>query len=236
MNNSKIDTIEIQSKVLGKAMAVMVYVPADFTEGLPTLYFMHGRNGDEKIIHALDIQAVADKMIADGRMHPILIACPRMEDALGLNAYEDYFFDEVLSHVEQQYKTRKRYIGGCSAGGYIALNYALRHPTMFERVGGHMPAIDEQLDDEDLHYFGTREQWAANNPLFLAEKHSLPTKIEFYLDAGNEDEGGFYRGCAQLAERLAARGAQVQNHLNEGHHTIDYIKAHLEEYLMFYAK
>lgn len=63
MNNSKIDTIEIQSKVLGKAMAMMVYVPADFTEGLPTLYFMHGRNGDEKIIHALDIQAVADKMI-----------------------------------------------------------------------------------------------------------------------------------------------------------------------------
>ena len=42
MNNSKIDTIEIQSKVLGKAMAMMVYVPADFTEGLPTLYFMHG--------------------------------------------------------------------------------------------------------------------------------------------------------------------------------------------------
>ncbi len=49
MNNSKIDTIEIQSKVLGKAMAMMVYVPADFTEGLPTLYFMHGRSGDESI-------------------------------------------------------------------------------------------------------------------------------------------------------------------------------------------
>ena len=63
MNNSKIDTIEIQSKVLGKAMAVMVYVPADFTEGLPTLYFMHGRSGDESIIHALDIQTVADRKI-----------------------------------------------------------------------------------------------------------------------------------------------------------------------------
>ena len=236
MNNSKIDTIEIQSKVLGKAMAIMVYVPADFTEGLPTLYFMHGRNGDEKIIHALDIQAVADKMIADGRMHPILIACPRMEDALGLNAYEDYFFDEVLSHVEQQYKTRKRYIGGCSAGGYIALNYALRHPNMFERVGGHMPAIEDVLDDNDLHYFGTREQWKANNPLFLVQECTLPATMDIYLDAGNEDEGGFYRGCAQLAERLATRGAQVQLHLNEGNHSIDYIKAHLENYLMFYAK
>ena len=91
MNNSRIDTIEIQSKALGKAMAMMVYVPADFTEGLPTLYFMHGRNGDEKIIHALDIQAVADKMIADGRMRPILIACPRMEDALGAKRLRGLF-------------------------------------------------------------------------------------------------------------------------------------------------
>ena len=191
MNNSKIDTIEIQSKVLGKAMAMKVYVPADFTEGLPTLYFMHGRSGDESIIHALDIQTVADRMIADGRMKPMLI---------------------------------------------IALNYAFRHPYLFERVGGHMPAIEDVLDDDDLHYFGTSEQWKANNPLFLVQKCTLPSTMEIYLDAGSEDEGGFYRGCAQLAERLAARGAQVQNHLNEGHHTIDYIKAHLEEYLMFYAK
>ena len=176
MNNSKIDTIEIQSKVLGKAMAMKVYVPADFTEGLPTLYFMHGRSGDESIIHALDIQTVADRMIADGRMKPMLIVCPRMEDA------------------------------GVSAGGFIALNYAFRHPYLFERVGGHMPAIEDVLDDDDLHYFGTSEQWKANNPLFLVQKCTLPSTMEIYLDAGSEDEGG------------------------------DYIKAHLEEYLMFYAK
>ena len=186
MNNSKIDTIEIQSKVLGKAMAMKVYVPADFTEGLPTLYFMHGRSGDESIIHALDIQTVTDRMIADGRMKPMLIVCPRMEDALGLGAFEDYFFNEVMP-----------------IGGFIALNYAFRHPYLFERVGGHMPAIEDVLDDDDLHYFGTSEQWKANNPLFLVQKCTLPSTMEIYLDAGSEDEGGFYRGCAQLAERLA---------------------------------
>ena len=149
-----------------------------------------------------------------------------MEDALGLGAFEDYFFNEVMPIVEKHYKTSVRRIGGVSAGGFIALNYAFRHPYLFERVGGHMPAIEDVLDDDDLHYFGTSEQWKANNPLFLVQKCTLPSTMEIYLDAGSEDEGGFYRGCAQLAERLAARGAQVQNHLNEGHHTIDYIKAH----------
>lgn len=236
MIKSRIDTIEIQSRTLGKTMVVTIYMPTNFCEGLPVLYFMHGRSGDESIIHALDIQTVADKMIADGRMKPMLIVCPRMEDALGLGAFEDYFFNEVMPIVEKQYKTSVRCIGGVSAGGFIALNYAFRHPYLFERVGGHMPAIEDVLDDDDLHYFGTSEQWKANNPLFLVQKCTLPSTMEIYLDAGSEDEGGFYRGCAQLAERLAVRGVLVQNHLNEGHHTIDYIKAHLEEYLMFYAK
>ena len=235
MNNSIIDSIGIQSKTLGKMMAATVYVPANHTYSLPVLYFMHGRSGDENIIHALDIQYVADKMIAEGRMRPMLIACPRMEDALGLNAHEDYFFNEVMPLIEQRYKISKRFIGGCSAGGYIALNYALRHPVMFSRVGGHMPAIEESLDDEDLHYFGTRNVWEANNPLFLARQSQLSSNIKFYLDAGDKDEGGFYRGCSLLAEILKARGIQVENHLNKGHHNIQYIKDNLESYFRFYS-
>lgn len=73
MIKSRIDTIEIQSRTLGKTMAATIYVPTNFCEGLPVLYFMHGRSGDESIIHALDIQTVADRMIADGRMKPMLI-------------------------------------------------------------------------------------------------------------------------------------------------------------------
>lgn len=232
---SKIETIEFYSKALDKKMAVTVYVPANYVDGLSVLYFMHGRSGDENIIHALEMQTVADKMIGEGRMRPMLIVCPRMENALGLNAYGDYFFDEVMPLIEQRYKTTTRFIGGCSAGGYIALNYALLHPTMFTRVGGHMPAIDDQLDDEDLHYFGTHDVWEANNPLSIARQCSLPAEIAFYLDAGDEDEGGFYRGCALLAKTLKARGVQVENHLNKGHHSVQYIKENFEKYLLFYG-
>ena len=198
MIKSGIDTIEIQSRTLGKTMAVTIYMPTNFCEGLPVLYFMHGRSGDESIIHALDIQTVADRMIADGRMKPMLIVCPRMEDALGLGAFEDYFFNEVMPIV--------RRIGGVSAGGFIALNYAFRHPYLFERVGGHMPAIEDVLDDDDLHYFGTSEQWKANNPLFLVQKCTLPSTMEIYLDAGSEDEGGFYRW---ILSRMCATGRKI---------------------------
>ena len=59
MIKSRIDTIEIQSRTLGKTMVVTIYMPTNFCEGLPVLYFMHGRSGDESIIHALDIQTVA---------------------------------------------------------------------------------------------------------------------------------------------------------------------------------
>ena len=77
MIKSRIDTIEIQSRTLGKTMAVTIYVPTNFCEGLPVLYFMHGRSGDESIIHALDIQTVADRMIADGRMKPNANCLPK---------------------------------------------------------------------------------------------------------------------------------------------------------------
>lgn len=235
MNESRIDTIEIQSRALEKTMAMTVYVPANGNGGMPVLYLMHGRSGDENMMDVLDIQSVADKMIASGAIQPMVIVCPRMDDALGLDAYESYFFGEIMPLIEKRYHTGVRHIGGFSAGGYIALRYSLLHPGMFAHVGGHMPAIDGQLDDEDLHYFGTHEKWAANNPLFLARQCGQPPAMAFYLDAGDEDEGGFHRGCAQLAEILKSKGIHVQNHLNKGHHTVQYVKEHLEKYLAFYS-
>ena len=234
-HESQIDTVEIRSDILGKTMAATVYVPTQQFAILPVLYLMHGRSGDEKMMYQLDIKDVADKLIAQNRMQPMLIVCPRMDDALGLHQYEDYFFCEVAPLIESRYRTCQRYIGGFSAGGYIAINYAMRHPAMFQRVGGHMPAIEEDLDDNDLHYFGTKEEWAKNNPLFMAKDCPLPPNVEFYLDTGSDDEGGFYEGCAQLATILYKRGYHVINYLNTGHHDVSYVKKHLKEYLMFYA-
>jgi enterochelin esterase-like enzyme len=232
---SKIETVNIKSDILGKKMPVTVYVPGDDTYLMPVLYFMHGRSGNEKIMYDLDIKDVADRLIAEKRIQPMVIVCPRMDDALGMNQYEDYFFCEVAPLIESRYHPCHRYIGGISAGGYIAMNYAMRHPAMFKRVGGHMPAIEEDLDMDDLHYFGSKERWKKNNPIFMARECPVPPDVEFYLDAGDEDEGQFYLGCKELTKILKKRGYHVENHLNKGHHELAYIKSHLNEYLMFYA-
>ena len=73
---------------------------------------------------------------------------------------------------------------------------------------------------------------------------TIPTVCRFFTsctdvvamkDAGDKDEGGFYRGCSLLAKTLHSRGAQVENHLNKGHHNIQYIKDNLESYFRFYS-
>jgi enterochelin esterase-like enzyme len=73
MNGSRIDTIEIQSSALEKTMAMKVYVPANGNEGMPVLYLMHGRSGDENMMNVLGMQSAADKMIASGAIRPMVV-------------------------------------------------------------------------------------------------------------------------------------------------------------------
>ena len=131
------------------------------------------------MMYALDIQTVSDKMIACKEIRPMLIACPRMDDSLGLNAYESYFFDEVVPLVERLYHTGTRHIGGFSAGGYNALRYALLHPELFACVGGHMPSIDDRMEDEGKFYQGC----ARLSPI-LENKYA---RVQNHLNKGHHD-------------------------------------------------
>ena len=257
---SKIDHIKIQSNILDKEMGLTVYTPASYGNGqrLPVLYFLHGRSGDENIMYELDIRNIADRMISESLIKPLIIVCPRMENSRGLNSaeechdvvstdgriinlgrYEDYFIKEIMAFVDGHYNTwshrNGRFIGGVSAGGYAALNLGMRYPDLFSRIGGHMPAVELQLDEEDMPYFKNLDMWRANNPLLTAAKCSLGSDCKIYIDAGDEDEGGFYNGYLRLYKTLNTRGIDVQNHIFKGHHNMEYIKSNIEKYIAFYG-
>lgn len=257
--DSKIEQIFFFSEKLKKEMGINIYLPSEYkssTLRFPVLYFLHGRSGNENIIHFLDIKSVTDKLISSGIISPLIIVCPRMENSRGLNSsvltnevksggqvinvgqYENYFIKEVIPYIDSKYNTRHdasgRYVGGASAGGYAALNYGLKYPELFSRIGGHMPALELQLDQEDLPYFGNISFWRTNNPIDIAKECKLNLMQEWYLDAGNKDEGHFYEGCNKLYQILKDRGANVQNHVFAGHHDITYLKSNLEKYLIFY--
>ncbi len=242
-------------------MAITVYLPKDYDEChlLPVLYFLHGRSGSENIIFELDILGTTDLLIQKKIIKPLIIICPRLENSRGLNSsiitkeiissnlngqminlgrYEDYFIEEIVPFIDKNYKIiankTGRFIGGASAGGYAALNYSLRYSNLFSKIGGHMPVLELQLDQEDIPYFNTIDVWKKNNPLYIAKESVIPFDLQIYLDAG-KDEGEFYNGCLELFKILRNKDINVQNHIFEGHHNIEYIKSNLKNYLIFYA-
>ena len=172
MSETNVKKINFYSNILNKDMGINAYIPNGYdTNLMPILYFLHGRSGNEDIMFDLNINTKADELIANGTIKPLIIVCPRIENSRGINSssickevlspgnsgivinigmYEDYFIKEVIPLIENKLniaKDRKdRYIGGVSAGGYAALHNAFRHQEMFSKVGGHMPAIELNLE------------------------------------------------------------------------------------------
>ena len=151
---------------------------------------------------------------------------------------EDYFIKEVIPLIDKEFNTIKtkegRYIGGISAGGYAALHNSFRHQDLFSKVGGHMPAMELTLEEEDTPYFKDMSVWEKYDPITIAKNNEISKDIKVYLDAGNQDEGHFYEGCKVLQEILDKKQITSQNHIYEGHHNGEYIISKLEKYLEFY--
>ncbi len=246
----------IESGILGKRMNLAIYCPAGFEKkSLPVLYFLHGRSGNESLLQWLGMDICTDQMIFDGEIKPLIIVCPNLDNSRGLNLsdtyqevkgkyalvnkgrYEDYLIEEVIPFVDKNFCTDRnrsgRFIGGISSGGYTALSVGLRHQELFSKIGGHMPAVDLSYADEDECYFENEKMWLENDPITIAGRSTFDG-LKVFLDDGKNDEGKFFRACEKLFHILKKNGVDVQNHLFEGHHDGEYVKANLKTYLRFY--
>lgn len=262
MNKSKIEKVNLYSDILGKEMSMLVYLPEGYNglTSFPVLYFLHGRSGNEDIMLELGINTTADKMIKEGEIKPMIIVCPRIENSRGVNSalickevpapgnsngiintgmYEDYFIKEIVPLTDKTFRTiddrKGRYIGGISAGGYAALHNTFRHQYLFSKAGGHMPALELKLEEEDKPYYNDMSAWEKYDPIRIAKNNSISSDLEVYLDAGDRDEGKFYEGCLILHETLKEKGINSQNHLFPGNHSAKYIQSNIEKYLKFYS-
>ena len=255
---SEIRYIPFNSTCLNKQMTLAVYLPDEYKYGgkFPVLYFLHGRNGDESFIEQSGLAQLADTLIATSKIEPMIIVCPRMDNSRGLNSakianqekidgniidvgrYEDYFIQEIVPFVEDNFNTipsrNGRYVGGASAGGFAAIHYGLRYPELFSKIGGHMPAVELDLDPSDISYYGSEEKFHQNNPLEFDDFNEYHNTQSWYLDAGDKDEGGFDKSVSLLSNLLRESGTSVKSHIRSGHHNLRYIQDNMAEYLIFY--
>lgn len=131
MSESNVKNINFHSDILNKDMRINVYLPKGYEENnnpLPVLYFLHGRSGNENIIFDLNMKGIADEMIESGKIKPLIIVCPRIENSRGVNSssisnevlspgdsgiiinvgmYEDYFIKEVVPLIDNMFNTIK---------------------------------------------------------------------------------------------------------------------------------
>ena len=249
-------TEKVESRFLGKMMNLSVYCPDGYEKtALPVLFFLHGRTGDERMLQQLGMDAAADALIKAGEIKPLRIVCPNMDNSRGINSaeqywelrgkhgvvhkgrYEDYLLDELIPFVDGTFATIQnrsaRYIGGISSGGYTALSIGLRHPELFSKIGGHMPAVDLSYAEEDECYFEDEAMWLQYDPVSIARQSSFEN-MQVFLDDGKDDEGQFYRACGRLFRILQRNGADVQYHLFAGRHNGGYVLSNLDTYLRFY--
>lgn len=253
----KILTEIINSKILGKNMKMLIYIPPKYENiNLPVLYFLHGKSGNESILKELAMDKTANGLIKNHTISPFIIVCPYIANSRGINSsqtyeevqgrydivhkglFEDYIVKEVIPFIDSHHKTIKnrksRFIGGISAGGYAALHIGLNHQNVFSKIGAHMPAIDLKYEDEDECYFENKEMWLKYDPITIAKNKKI-SDLKVFLDCGNKDEGRFYMACKKLYEILKSKNVNVENHIFKGHHNVEYIISNLEKYYKFYG-
>ena len=144
----------IQSSMLSvkraRTMKYTVWLPAGYDEKktYPFLYLLHGAGDDNNSwIEKGGADKIANQYLADDGV-PMVIIMPdalltfyvNMEEVTNpmlqgldqIGHYEEYFFEELMPKVEEQYHCNdKRALAGLSMGGWGTLYYGLKYPKMF---------------------------------------------------------------------------------------------------------
>lgn len=246
-----------KSATLGRDYAYTVYLPDAYrtgTQRFPVLYLLHGAGGSEDDWLRLGgVRETLDALIARGRIRPLVVVMPGHASAWwvdgALEAGETALLQELLPQAEARHRidaTRaNRLVAGLSAGGYGALNLALKHPQRFAAAAILSPAIYDPLppahsaamQDHPFQKAGRFDAalWAS----LLYTRHidaykAGGTVVPLYIAAGDHDHLGIAWQAAQLYERLRQhQPGQVALRIQDGDHEWALWRDALAEALVF---
>lgn len=138
---------------------VGVYVPAGYepqdSRRYAALYVLHGYTGDVAALLSsrpweTNVVQWADRLIASGRMPPVVLVLvdgftrlggSQYVDSIHNGAYATYAVRDVVGHVDRNYRTIAseggRAVLGKSSGGFGAMHLVLEHPGVFGAFASH---------------------------------------------------------------------------------------------------
>ncbi len=258
------ETRTIKSNILNTDRKYSVYLPAGYDnsdQSYPVLYLLHG-SGDDHTgwVQFGQVKYIADKTIAEGKAGPMIIVMPDADtgrrgyfnDIKGDFNYENFFFEELIPHIEKNYRVRseRRYraIAGLSMGGGGTIFYALHRPDLFAAAAplsastgswnmeqlksrlGNQPGITNSQMEE---YF---KRHSIEGMLSSATQEDLKKikSVRWYISCGDDDF--LYEGNALMHITFRKNEIPHEYRVKDGGHTWTYWRMELPIVLEFVAK
>jgi putative tributyrin esterase len=241
------------SASLNREMHYRVLLPPNYNtsaQRYPTLFLLHGLYGDYQNWSKLTSLAKYARNLS------LIIAMPDAGNSWYVNSasnptdkYEDYIVQDFIQEIDAHYRTRPeraaRAIAGLSMGGYGAVKFAMKYPSLFAYVGGISAALDASGDLDETHLEfrgGLRKVFgdAGNsvrpqNDVFVLLSHTNFKELPYlYLDCGSDDM--FLDVNRKFVGRLQKLSAPYEFHEMPGDHTWNYWDAAIERFLLMLAK
>jgi enterochelin esterase-like enzyme len=211
------------------AQEYFIYLPPCYDQQAdkryPVLYLLHGQTYTADQWIRLGAADVLDQLISSGKSQPFIIVFPddRYWNLAAGPGFGSRLVDALVPFVDQTYRTipdrEHRALGGMSRGAGWALRLGLSRWDLFSIIGLHSLAVFQQD--------GSRvEKWLQAIP-----PASYPA---IFMDIGEDDQE------LVSAKRIEALfnlvGVPHEWHLYNGAHTEEYWRAHVTEYIEWYAE
>ena len=174
-----------------------VYLPPGFSEGehYRTVYLLHGMPGSpSEFVSGAGLLTWADPAIAAGTVPPFLAVMPAAGPAPKYNGewagpWERALVDDVVPWADTHLPTiaarNARVLAGISAGGFGAIDIALRNPGLFGTVESWSGYFEPLRDGPFKH--ASRAVLDANDPVLLARPAAPRLRSDgtrFFLSTG----------------------------------------------------
>ncbi|MGB5170494.1 MAG: alpha/beta hydrolase-fold protein [Eudoraea sp.] len=256
-NGTVMDEEILNSKILNGERKYAVYLPPDYDSSkrsYPVLYLLHG-SGDDQTgwVQFGEVLHITDKAIKEGKATPMIIIMPDADTGkrgyfnVGEWRYEDFFFDELIPHVESKYRIKKdkryRAVAGLSMGGGGTFMYALHKPDMFSSacpLSAYIgPLTIEQLKERAQRRGDTFSEeeiknfFEQHNALSLIESVPLEKikSVKWFIDCGDDDF--LYEGNSLVHIAMKKKEIPHEYRVRDGGHSWTYWRASLPLVLEF---
>lgn len=256
------DNLSVQSKILNMERKYAIYLPPDYetsSRSYPVLYLLHGAGDDQTgWVQFGEVQNITDKAIAAGTATSMIIVMPDANtgrrgyanNATGTWLYEDFFFKELMPHVEKKYriKAEKRFraIAGLSMGGGGTYAYALHHPELFSSacplsaVTGPLNLEAAKMQVKRADSTGTDLQietyYKQQSALYIIDNMPETQKkaVRWYIDCGDDDF--LYEGNSLVHIAMRKKEIPHEFRIRNGGHTWTYWREALPDVLAFISQ